>query len=74
MRDMMALVLYLGGVGKCMSLIWGWSVHHQESGDLQAAPAERINLNHVLERHHVWDGPGSVVFCSLDARRVRCMR
>jgi hypothetical protein len=30
----MALVLHVGGVGKCVSLIWGW-VHHQESGDLQ---------------------------------------
>ena len=31
----MALMLHLGGVGECKSLIWGWSVHSQESGDLQ---------------------------------------
>jgi hypothetical protein len=31
---MLALVLHLGGVGKCMRLIWEWSVHNQESGDL----------------------------------------
>jgi hypothetical protein len=30
----MALMLHLGGVGGCMSLIWEWSVHDQESGDL----------------------------------------
>jgi hypothetical protein len=28
-------VLHLGGVGKYVSKIWGWSVHSQESGDLQ---------------------------------------
>jgi hypothetical protein len=28
-------VLHLGGVGKCVRLIWEWSVHNQESGDLQ---------------------------------------
>jgi hypothetical protein len=31
----MALVLHLGGVGECGRLIWEWSVHGQESGDLQ---------------------------------------
>jgi hypothetical protein len=31
----MALVLHLGGVGKWMRLIWKWSAHGQESGDLQ---------------------------------------
>ena len=31
---MLALVLHLGGVGKCVRLIWGWSDHGQESGDL----------------------------------------
>ncbi len=34
MRAMMALVLHLGGVGNCVRLIWEWSVHNQESGDL----------------------------------------
>jgi hypothetical protein len=34
MRAMMALVLHLGGVGECGRLIWEWSVHSQESGDL----------------------------------------
>ena len=33
MRAMMALVLHLGGVGKCGRLIWEWSVQSQESGD-----------------------------------------
>jgi hypothetical protein len=32
---MRALVLHLGGVGECVRLIWEWSVHNQESGDLQ---------------------------------------
>jgi hypothetical protein len=32
----MALVLHLGGVGKCMRLIWAWSVHGQKSGDLHS--------------------------------------
>jgi len=37
MRAMLALVLHLdlGGVGECVRLIWEWSVHNQESGDLQ---------------------------------------
>ena len=30
----MALVLHLGGVGKCARLIWKWSVHDQESGGI----------------------------------------
>ena len=30
----MALVLHLGGVGKCVRLIWKWSVHDQESGGI----------------------------------------
>jgi hypothetical protein len=34
MRAKMALVPYLGGVGKCERLIWDWSVQAQESGDL----------------------------------------
>jgi len=29
----MALVLHLGGIGKCVRLIWEWSVHDQESGN-----------------------------------------
>ena len=35
MRAMLALVLHLGGVGECVRLIWEWSVHNQETGDLQ---------------------------------------
>jgi hypothetical protein len=35
MRARMALVLHLGGVGKYVSQIWGWSVHAWESRDLQ---------------------------------------
>ncbi len=35
MSAMRALVLHLGGVGECVRLIWGWSDHGQESGDLQ---------------------------------------
>ncbi len=31
---MLALVLHLGGVGECVSLIWERSVYDQESGDL----------------------------------------
>ena len=31
----MALMLHLGDVGKCVRLIGEWSVHNQESGDLQ---------------------------------------
>ncbi len=34
MRAMRALVLHLCGVGECVRLIWGWSDHGQESGDL----------------------------------------
>jgi len=29
MIAMLALVLHLGGVGKCVRLIWEWSVHDQ---------------------------------------------
>jgi len=36
MRAKVALVQHLGGVGERMRLIWAWSVHGQESGDLQA--------------------------------------
>jgi hypothetical protein len=32
----MALVLHVGGVGECVRLIWEWSVHNQESGDLHS--------------------------------------
>ena len=35
MRDMMALILHLGGVGQHVSLIRGWSIRPRESGDLQ---------------------------------------
>ena len=34
----MALVLHLGGVGEWMRLIWEWSAHGQESGDLHSLP------------------------------------
>jgi hypothetical protein len=30
----MALVLHLSGVGESLRLIWEWSFHNQESGDL----------------------------------------
>ena len=39
---MMAFVLHLGGVGKCVRLIWEWSVHDQESGDLHTLVATFI--------------------------------
>ncbi len=39
----MALVLHLGGVGKCGRLIWDWSVQAQESGDLQGKPHKHFN-------------------------------
>jgi hypothetical protein len=42
MRAIMALVLHLGGVGKCWRLIWAWSVHSQESGDLHTLAATFI--------------------------------
>jgi hypothetical protein len=42
MRAMMALVLHLGGVGECERLIWEWSVHSQESGDLHTLAATFI--------------------------------
>ena len=38
----MAFVLHLGGVGKCVRLIWEWSVHDQESGDLHTLVATFI--------------------------------
>jgi len=44
MRAMLALVLHLGGVGECMRLIWEWSVHNQESGDLHTLAATFINV------------------------------
>jgi hypothetical protein len=40
----MALVLHLGGVGECVRLIWEWSVHNQESGDLQYLEAGEDTL------------------------------
>ena len=42
MRAMMALVLHLGDVGKCVRLIWDWSVHDQESGYLHTLGATFI--------------------------------
>jgi hypothetical protein len=41
-------VLHLGGVGKYVSQIWGWSVHSWESGDLHT----------VLWFHHYLQHPG----------------
>jgi len=38
----MALVPHLGGVGKCMRLIWEWTDHNQESGDLHTLAATFI--------------------------------
>ena len=38
----MALVLHLGGVGECVRLIWEWSDHNQESGDLHTLAATFI--------------------------------
>ncbi len=32
-------MLHLGGVGKYLSQIWGWSVHSRESGDLHTLAA-----------------------------------
>jgi hypothetical protein len=55
MRAMMALVLHLGGVGECVRLIWEWSVHNQESGDLHHRTSP-LPLNSVFivhrARHH----------------------
>jgi len=39
----MALVLHLGGVGEWMRLIWAWSVHGQESGDLHRYHSVRVH-------------------------------
>ena len=40
----MALVLHLCGVGEWMRLIWAWSVHGQESGDLHCLPPPLLLL------------------------------
>jgi hypothetical protein len=74
MRAMMALVLHLGGVGKCVRLIWEWSVHNQESGDLQvlldaidkdgAILPEGIEGDQIREVVEVMDGPVSKVLQS----------
>ena len=37
---MIPILLHLGGVAKCVRLIWEWSDHHQESGDLQKGHRE----------------------------------
>ncbi len=70
----MALVLHLGGVGKCVRLIWEWSVHNQESGDLQvlldaidkdgAILPEGIEGDQIREVVEVMDGPVSKVLQS----------
>ena len=46
----MALVLHLGGVGECVRLIWEWSVHNQESGDLQVQQAFLVQLRSIAIR------------------------
>ena len=70
----MALVLHLGGVGKCMRLIWEWSVHYQESGDLHTFAATFImwgnNVHLIFEKGKVkrkrenlmWETQGPVVW------------
>jgi hypothetical protein len=50
MRAMLALVLHLGGVGKCMRLIWEWSVHNQESGDLHTLAATFIMWGNNVQK------------------------
>ncbi len=42
MRAKVALVLHLGGVGKCGRLIWVWSVQIQESSELHTLAATFI--------------------------------
>ena len=49
MRAMMALVLHLGGVGKCMRLIWGWSGHGQESGNLHTLAATFLMWGNISQ-------------------------
>jgi len=49
MRAMLALVLHLGGVGKCVRLIWEWSIHDQESGDLHTFVATFIMWRHNVQ-------------------------
>ncbi len=51
MRAMMALMLHLGGVGEFVRLIWEWSVHNQESGDLQYYSTILQYNNTVLQYH-----------------------
>jgi hypothetical protein len=43
MRALIALVLYISGISEYVSQIWGWSVHSQESGDLQIVRYSFIN-------------------------------
>ena len=50
MRAMLALVLHLGGVGKCVRLIWEWSVHNQESGDLHTLVATFIMWGNNVQK------------------------
>ena len=49
MRAMVALVLHLGGVGECVRLIWGWSDHDQESGDLHTLAATLIMWGNITQ-------------------------
>ena len=49
MRVMRALVLHLGGVGECMRLIWGWSDHGQESGDLHTLAVTFIMWGNIAQ-------------------------
>ncbi len=57
MRAMMALVLHLGGVGECMRLIWGWSDHGQELGDLHIHCEPSIASRPSLHRRAVHREP-----------------
>ena len=50
MRAMLALVLHLGGVGECVRLIWEWSVHNQESGDLHTLAATFIMWGNNVQK------------------------
>ena len=50
MRAMLALVLHFGGVGECVRLIWEWSVHNQESGDLHTLAATFIMCGNNVQK------------------------
>jgi len=50
MRAMLALVLHLGGVGECVRVIWEWSVHNQESGDIHTLAATFIMWGNNVQK------------------------